>query len=398
MSRKISVGIDIGTYQIKVVVAEDIKHEDGTYAPHVIGTGYAESKGLRHGYIINTGDVTRCIRLAVAQAEKASKVKIKKAYISIGGIGLSSITGKGTVMISKADSEITDLDVKNVLAVAESEIPQSSLLNKKIIHSIPVSYKIDEQLLMGRPKGMHGNKLEAKVLFIVCLEQHLNDLIRATEDAGVEVIDVMASPLAASIVSLSKTQKIAGCILVNIGSETISLAVFENNIPISLEVLPIGSTDITNDIALGLRIPIDEAENIKRRTPNTGEKYPKKKLDDIIGSKLKDIFELTEAHLKKIGRNNLLPAGIILTGGGSGLENIEDAAKTSLKLPSKIATINFTSNIKNTELKDSFWSVAYGLSIWGLNNEDDASGLNITSGRSARLLGGFLEWCKQFLP
>lgn len=399
MARNISVGIDIGTYQIKVVVTENVLLEDATYSPRVLGTGFTESKGLRHGYIVNTPDVTRCIRLAVLEAEKKSKIKIKSAYISVGGIGLSSLSGKGTVMISKADSEITDLDVRNVLAVAESEIPQSSLMNKKIIHSIPLGYKLDDQVLMGRPKGMHGNKLEARVLFIVCLEQHLNDLIRATEDAGIQVTDVMASPLAASLVSLSKTQKVAGCILVNIGSETISLAVFENNIPISLEVLPIGSTDITNDIALGLRVPIDEAENIKTGVSKNAEKSAKKKLDDIVASRLNDIFNLIEAHLKKIGRNNLLPAGIILTGGGSGIESIADVARTSLKLPSKIASVNFVLNTKNTELQDSFWAVAYGLSIWGLNNEDgDDSVLNMSSDRTTKLFKGLGDWFKQFLP
>ena len=399
MSKKTSVGIDIGTYQIKVVVAEDIIAEDGTSTPHIIGTGFAESKGLRHGYIINTNDVTRCVRLAVNQAEKSSKIKIKKAYISVGGIGLSSILGKGSVVISKADSEITDLDVKNVLSVAESEIPQTALMNKKIVHSIPLSYKIDEQMVIGRPAGMHGNRLEAKVLFVTSLEQHLNDVIRAVEEAGVDVLDVMASPLAASIVSITKTQKIAGCVLVNIGSETVSLVVFENNIPISLEVFPMGGNDITNDIALGLRIPIDQAENLKTRSLGEEIKYPKKKLDDIIMSRLSDIFDLIEAHLKKIGRSSLLPAGIILTGGSSGIETIEDVARASLKLPSKIASINFVTNIKNLQLQDSSWSVAYGLAVWGLNNgEDITTGISSSRGMFSGMFGSIGRWTKQFLP
>ncbi|MFA6340848.1 MAG: cell division protein FtsA [Candidatus Paceibacterota bacterium] len=397
MAGKISVGIDIGTYQVKVAVAEEFQTEDGTSSSRVIGTGFAESKGLRHGYIINTMDATRCIKIAVSQAEKAAKMRIKKAYISIGGIGLSSVIGKGSVIISKADSEITDLDVKNVLSVAESEVSPSALTNKKIIHSIPQIYKIDDQLLIGRPTGMHGVKLETKVLFVLCLEQHLNDVIRSVEDAGIEVIDVMASPLAASIVSLNKTQKIAGCILVNIGSETVSLVVFENNIPISLEVFPIGSTDITNDIALGFRIPIDEAEHIKTQATETP--YSKKKLDEIITNKLSDIFDLVEAHLKKIGRNSLLPAGIILTGGGSGIETIEDVAKAALKLPSKIASINFISNMKNGQIKDASWSVAYGLATWGLNTYDDSStGLSLSGGRTGKVFKGLGDWFKQFLP
>ncbi|MDD4803703.1 MAG: cell division protein FtsA [Candidatus Pacebacteria bacterium] len=399
MLRKISVGIDIGTYQVKVVITENIKQEDNSFSPNIIGTGFAESKGLRHGYIINMNDVTKCINIAVKQAEKEAKIKIKKAYISIGGISLSSVICKGSVMISKADSEITDLDVKNVLAIAESELPQNVLLNKKIIYSIPIAYKIDGQLLMGRPSGMHGTKLEARVLFVVCLEQHLNDLIKAVEEANVEVIDIVASPIAASIVNLTKTQKIAGCVLANIGSETVSLVVFENNIPISLEVFPIGSNDITNDIALGFRIPIDEAENIKIGTVSEIQ-YPKKKLDEIILARLSDIFDLIESHLRKIGRSGLLPAGIILTGGGSGIETIEDIARASLKLPSKIASINLISNIKNSQLKDSTWSVAYGLSMIGLNNKENLmSNPSFGLGMSLKnFYKGVSGWCQQFLP
>ena len=400
MSQKISVGIDIGTYQIKVVVSESILSEDGVYVPKIIATGESESKGLRHGYIINISDVTRCIRLAINQAEKVAKMKIKRGYISIGGIGLSSLVGKGSVMITKADLEITDLDVKNVLTEAENSLPASSLMNKQIIQTIPQAFKIDGQMLIGRPVGMHGSKLEAKVLFVVCLKQHLNDIIEAVEDAGIEVLDVIASPIAASMVSLTKSQKIAGCILVNIGSETVSLSVFENNIPISLEVFPIGSTDITNDIALGFKIPIYEAENIK--LGHAGEmQYPKKKLDEIIIARLSDIFNLIEAHLKKIGRSGLLPAGIILTGGGSGIDTIEDIARVSLKLPSKVSSINFISNIKDSELQDSYWSVAYGLSVWGLNlngSDDFITVFNTAKESTERVFDKISDWFKQFLP
>ncbi len=397
MSRKISVGIDIGTYQVKVVVTENVRQEDDTYTSNVIGTGFSESKGLRHGYIINTEDVTKCIKSAVKQAEKDSGIKIRKAFISIGGISLSSVVGKGSVMISKADSEITNLDIKNVLAIAESELPQNILVNKKIIYSTPIAYKIDGQLLMGRPLGMHGTKLETRVLFVVCLEQHLNDLIKAVEDADIEVIDVVASPIAASFVNLTKTQKIAGCVLANIGSETVSLVVFENNIPISLEVLPIGSNDITNDIALGFRIPIEEAENIKNGIV-TDIQYPKKKLDEIILARLSDIFDLIESHLKKIGRSGLLPAGIILTGGGSGIETIEDIARASLKLPSKIASINLITNLKNSELKDSTWSVAYGLSVYGLNNKNIYNQTPTSNFSLGGIFDGMIKWFQQFLP
>lgn len=391
MSKNISVGIDVGTYQVKTLVAESSGEEN---SPKVIGLGISESKGLRHGYIINTADVVKNIKTSVAQAERTSKYRIKSAYLSVGGIGLSSIVSKGSIMISRADLEITEIDLKNALIFAEENIPNSAILNKKIIHTIPISYKIDGQVISGRPIGMKGAKLEIRVIFVMCIEQHLNDLIKSVNEAGIEVLNVMASPLAGGLVTLSKTQKMAGCVLANIGSETVSLVVYENNIPISLEVYPIGSTDITNDIALGFKIPIDEAESLKLGTIDDLQ-YPKKKLDEIIFARLSDIFDLIEAHLKKIGRNGLLPAGIILTGGGSGIETIEDLAKASLRLPSRIAQTGIMPGLKNDQIKDSTWSVAYGLSVWGLQESDDMpEGIKISS----TLIDSIKRWFKQFLP
>lgn len=391
MSKKISVGIDIGTYQVKVLVAESSSEDN---LPRVIGLGMSESKGLRHGYIINTNDVVKNLKSAVSQAERTSKCRIRSAYLSVGGIGLSSIATKGSIMISRADLEITEIDLKNALIFAEENIPSNVILNKKIIHTIPIGYKIDGQVINGRPVGMKGAKLEVRVLFAMCIEQHLNDLIKSVNEAGIEVLNVMASPLAGSLVTLTKTQKIAGCILANIGSETVSLVVYENSIPISLEVYPIGGTDITNDIALGFKIPIDEAESLKLGTIDDLQ-YPKKKLDEIIFARLSDIFDLIEAHLKKIGRNGLLPAGIILTGGGSGIETIEDLAKASLKLPSRIAQSGVMPGLKSDQIKDSTWSVAYGLSVWGLQDSDEMpEGIRL----SQNILDPIKNWIKRFLP
>lgn len=396
MSRNIAVGIDIGTYQIKVVVASsDGRNDSGL--PSIIGAGFAESKGMRHGYIINHADVLKSLKRAIAQAEKTSEIKIKRAYLSLGGIGLNGIVSHGAIAISKADSEITDLDAKNVLTVAESEIPKSFSANKKVIQSIPISYKIDGKKILGRPIGMKGGKFEVKALFIMCLEQHVNDLVESVEKAGIEVLNVMASPIAASLVNLTKTQKIAGCVLANIGSETVSIVVIENNIPISLEIFPIGGIDITNDIALGLKIPLEEAEHLKLKSVSSvsESQYPRRKLDEIIAARLSDIFELIETHLKKIGRSGLLPAGIILTGGGSGIEIIEDLAKSSLKLPSKVASVSYERNGKKEQLKDASWSVAYGLCVWGLSSENDTSlGWRLAHTTKNKLI----NWIKKFLP
>ena len=391
--RNITVGIDIGTYQVKVVVAELVK-ENEKKIPRIIGTGFAESKGLRHGYIINVKDVTQSIETAVGLAEKAAGVKIRKAYLAIGGIGLQSVTGIGSIMISRADLEITDLDIAKVAEACEDGLPAPIIQNRKILHGIPLSYKIDgKNVLAKTPLGMKGARLEVRMLFVTCLEPHLADLLQATEEAGVEVIDVMASPIAASFVTLTKSQKVAGCLLVNIGAETISIVVFENNIPISLEVFQIGGTDITNDIALGLKIPLEEAESIKIGALGAGS-FPKKKLEEIIAARLSDMFELIENHLKKIGRNGLLPAGIFISGGGAGIGTIEDFAKVALKLPSRMASLNLA-DTKN-RIKDSTWAVAYGLCVLGFSKEDKKElGVKITlSETKEKILG----WIKQFLP
>lgn len=394
MSRPILTGIDIGTYHIKVVIAHgDEKNERGF--PRIIGVGSAESRGLRHGYIVNIRDVVESIQQALAQAEERAGVKVKKAFVSVGGIGLGSITSTSSVIITRADLEITGLDIKKVQEQCEKDIPPTASLNKKIIHSIPLQYKIDGKMALGKPEGMRGSKLEVKTLYITCLEHHLNDIIQAVEEAGITVQDVMASPIAASLVTLTKSQKVAGCILTNIGAETVSIAVFENNVPVSLEIFPIGSTDITNDIALGLKVPLEEAEQIKIGAI-TGSSYPRKKLEEIVSARLSDIFELIEAHLKKIGRNGLLPAGIVITGGGSGLTSIEELAKAYLRLPSRIGSLNIGTGEKQS-FKDSTWAVAYGLCIFGSHADEDIP-LDSSNRVFQSIKKVVVAWFKQFLP
>ncbi len=387
MAQNYVTGIDVGTFQVKVVIATEVKESKGV--PQIIGTGYAESRGLRNGYIINENDVVRSVRNAVAQAEKASGVKVKHAYISMGGIGLDEIHARGEAITSRADSVITQVDIDKAVQTSEETI-QDKIPNRKIIHAIPLNFTVDGEKVHGRPHELKGTKLEVDVLFITAFEQHLNDLVSAIESIGIKVDDVMASPLAGSLVMLTKAQKRAGCVLANIGAETVSIVVFENNTPVSLKVFPIGSNDITNDIALGLKIPLDEAEKIKRGGMSSTP-YSKKKLDEIISARLTDIFELVDSHLRKIKRDGLLPAGIILTGGGSGITSVQDLARVSLRLPSKIATLDPGQNGK---VRDASWAVGYGLCIWGMTGTEEESGINLAKSTGNTIL----NWFKQFLP
>lgn len=417
--RTYSVGIDIGTDQVKVIVAELPDHEkisknpNGNQAgavegqrpeprrsnsPRILGAGISETRGMRHGYITSTSEVGRSIKVAVDQASKNSGIQIKKAFVSVGGIGLGAIIASGLVNTTKADSEITDLDVRRAIEESEKELPHAYIQNRKIIQTVPLEYRIDGKKVLGRPQGLRGLRLEVRVLYITCLAHHLSDILTSLEVADIEAIDIIASPIASSVVSLNKTQKIAGCILANIGAQSTSIIVFEENMPKSLEVFPFGSNDVTNDIALGLKVSLEEAERIKLGD-DRGIAYSRKKLDEIIIARLSDIFDLIDDHLRRMDRSRMLPAGIVLTGGGSGLGDIEELARLALQLPSSRARLPLEGNLKGIN-NDYEWSVAYGLAIIGLTNDDYSTlgGFAIDSGAIKKFFKKFWNWLKKFLP
>lgn len=386
-------GIDIGTYHVKVVIAE--RPDSAREAPRVLGTGYAESRGLKQGYIISTADISRSIAAAVAQASKAARVKVKRAYLSVGGVGLDEAFSRGEAVVERGDSEITERDIPRAIRASEQALSPASLMNRKIIHTIPLRYLVDGSRVLGRsPAGMKGMKLSVETLFITCLERHVNDLVEAVEAAGVEVEDVVASPIAASFVALNKMQKRVGCVLANVGSETLSIVVFEDTMPISVKVFPVGAADITNDIALGLRISPEEAEQLKQGAV-LGAPYSKRKVEDIVSRRVSDMFKLIEAHLKKIGKNDLLPAGVILTGGGSSVATMADLAKAVLRLPSRTAVLAEGPAAK-MQLRDGSWAVAYGLTIWGFTQGGELE--HHASGGFFEVFAHLWRWFKKFLP
>jgi cell division protein FtsA len=211
MQRAVTTGIDIGTHHVKVVISERQGPKDH---PRILGTGFAESRGMRHGYIISPGDVTRSVAAAVAQAERAARTKVKAAYVGIGGVSLDEIFARGEAMVTRGDSEVSERDVAQAIAGSEASIAPSQILNRKIIHTIPLRFSIDGTPVLGsRPQGLKGMKVGVETLFITCLSQHFKDLVEAVEDAGIEVEDVVAAPLAASFVTITKPQKMAGCVL-----------------------------------------------------------------------------------------------------------------------------------------------------------------------------------------
>lgn len=387
MARRIATGIDIGTYQVKLVVVEEVVDaRSKTRATRILGTGLAESKGLRQGYIVNTDEVATSIREAKRQAESVARIPIKSGFLAVGGISLDETRASGEAIISRADQEITSLDLEKAGKSAR-EAAAPGFLNRQVLHSIPLEYRIDGTKALGDPVGMKGIRLEADYLFITCLAQHAEMLARAAEEADIEIIDQMASPLAGSYVLLTGEQKMKGCVLANIGAETVSIVVYDEGIPVSVKVFPVGSSHITDDIALGLRITLEEAERVKLGKLS-GAMYPRKKIDDAIAGRLSALFSLVDKHLKSLNRRGPLPAGIIISGGGAGIGNISDIAKGSLKLPARLAEFRIGPDQK---MRDATWAVAYGLAIWGLTGDT-------TAPKSPGLMASIGKFFGQFLP
>jgi cell division protein FtsA len=364
MIRNISVGIDVGSHMTRVIVGEFLKGEKN---PKVIGVGESETLGVRRGYVVDGSKTVISIKNAVAMAEKSSGIKIRRAFVSVGGISLRGESSNGSTIISKADGEVTTLDINKALQDCEDNL---NLTNKKIIQVFHVGSRLDGKEVLGRLEGMHGTKLEVKGFFITYSIQHLEDLVEAIAQAGVETIDVIASPVALSQIALSEKQKIAGVGLVNIGHQTTSLSIFENGMPVSIQTFSIGGMDITNDIALGFKIPLETAELLKQG--GADENFSRKKLDEIIEARLGDIFELIENHLKKIKRNELLPAGIIFTGGGI-MPGLEELSRDALRLPANIGSTEIFGNSK-TKLRDSAWFTCLGLVIAGRDSDGYSEG------------------------
>lgn len=388
--REIYTGIDVGTYHAKVVIAASPEAPDVPMT--ILGTGSANSKGMRHGFIVDRTEVSRAIREAIRHAASGSKVTVKRARVSMGGVSLEELRASGEISLASGGGIATERDVERALRDSEKKT-LSKLVNRTILHTIPLSYRIDGTTVHGRPHGLQGTRLAVDTLIISILTQHHDDTIEAVESAGIEVEGVMAAPLAASFVSLTKAQKTAGVCLANIGAETLSIIVYDNDTPISLKVFPIGSSDITNAIALSFQIPLSEAEQMKRGAV-TGSDIAPRKMSQVVGGRLKEMFSLTNAHLKSIGRHRLLPAGIVITGGGASLQNAADLARSTLRIPSQVST---PSSIQRIGALDATWAVAYGLCRWGYA-EDNAGATYSAADILRRTLDSVKNSVRALLP
>lgn len=368
-TKRVYTGIDIGTASVKVMIAAP---SETPGAPmQVLGRGIAVTRGLRHGYIVETAEAVRSVRKALADAKAAAHAQVTSARIAIGGVGLEEIRSSADITLTASGGVVTARDVERALRESEKRA-SGKLINRSIVHTIPLEFRIDGTKVHGKPTGMQGAKLAVDVLIISILAQHYDDLLEVIEAAGIEVDGVIASPLAADLAVLEKQQRTAGVCLADIGAETVSLIVYDNDLPVSVKVLPNGSADITNAIALSFQIPMNEAESLKRGGV-IGSDVPARKLETLVTGQLKDLFTAVNTHLKSIGRARLLPAGIVLIGGGAAAPGAADIARGILKLPAALGVLGGGARSASS---DASWAVAYGLCRWAY--KEDAVGRTTT--------------------
>lgn len=354
---RIITGLDIGTNSIKALVVEKRGNEW-----NVLSYSAMPSFGLRRGSVVNAEEATKNIQVLISGVEKECGRRINSAYVNIGGNHLYVTPSDGLISVSRADHIISQEDIERVLQATRAvNIP----MNEEILDVFPKEFIIDDQKGVRHPLGLSGVRLQAKVLLLCYFQQNFINLTQAVLGTKVQIDDIIPSPLAAAEAVLTREQKEVGVALIDIGAATTSLAVFEEGDLIHLAIFPIGSANITNDLAIGLKTEVAIAEEIKKQhgtciMPQRNEKdlpanrqekkkteslgqshavsFTKKDLVEIIEPRVSEILDLMQKELKKIGRQELLPGGIVLTGGGAKLSKIRELAKERLRLPCKIGT------------------------------------------------------------
>jgi len=342
------IGLDVGSASARFVALQ--RSDAGVLS--VAGVAEQPLEGMRRGAVVSPEMVSRGILKAAHELKKQYGIEANHAVVSLGEPRMVGIMSKGAVSISRADGEVTREDTSRVLENAEGALPR--LGNREVMHEFPLSYNVDHDTRLREVIGLSGAKLEVEALFIAAFSAHMKNLFRALEFAGIAVDEMVASPYASSFHALSRKQKEVGSVLINIGAQTSGVIVFEEGMPISLEMIPVGSGHITYDIGLGFQIDQVSAERVKRNLAtllelgkkevrladfpkNFEENFSQRKLKDIVSARLGDIFELVAKHLKRIDRAELLPGGVILAGGGSKLFDIQQIARDELRLPVEMA-------------------------------------------------------------
>jgi len=345
-SAKHIVGLDIGTTKVCVIVAEPNEHG----SLDIVGFGTCPSKGLRKGVVINLDATIDSIKSAVEEAELMAGVGVEKAFVGIAGGHVRGFNSRGVVAISGKDHEVTRADIARVLNAARAvSIPP----DREIFHVLPQEFIVDDQEGIGDPVGMTGTRLEANVYIVTGSVSAVQNIVNCVNRAGIEVEDTVLEQLAASEATLTADEKEMGVALIDIGGGTTDLALLERGAIRHICVLPTGGDHFTNDIAVGLRTPVPEAERIKKKygcalsslvgeedtieVPSVGGRksrvLSRQILCEIIQPRAEEIFSLINEEIVRTGFDKSINAGAVLTGGGSIMDGIPEIAEDVLDMP-----------------------------------------------------------------
>lgn len=405
------IGIDIGSNTVRVIVAQK---ESGGEDIKILGIGAVAMRGMQKGVITDVEEAVRALGEARDMAERVSGIMVEKAYVSINGSHLTSHNLRGIIAVSRADGEITPDDVDRVINAAQAiSLPQ----NREILHVLPQNYIVDGQEHISDPVGMTGVRLEVEAHVIEGSVPFIKNLTKVINQAGVHIEDFVFAPLAAALSVLDKRQKELGVVLVDLGAGTTSMVVYEEHVLLHTSVLPVGTSHITNDIAIGLRTSIDIAEALKvshgtaipetvpqnetisvEGEDNVQESISRREVANIISARLDELLLFVDRELKSIGRSGILPAGVILTGGGAHMEGIVELAKKKLRLPVRIGRPAVLAGVSDGTDEPQY-AVGIGLIHFAIEQESrPSSHTSLRLPNIGATVSKVREWAKTFLP
>jgi cell division protein FtsA len=408
----IITGLDIGTNTIKTLV---VQKRHGESDLEILSECREKSSGIRRGVVVNVEEASDVISACLKKAEEKSGRRINDAYVNVGGSHIFCAASRGLVSVSRADQKISSEDIERVIQAAQTfSLPS----NKEILEVFPKEFIVDGERGVKEILGMRGVRIEAEVLAVGGFSPYLKNLTQAVLNSDLQINDLALTPLAGSRAVLAPREKELGVAILDIGAGNSSLAIFEEGNLIHIAIFPIGGSNITNDIAIGLRTDIDTAERIKldfglcvsKKTKGKEKMreikggsdsesvvFPQKSLAGIIEARVSEIFEQVEKELKKISRQGLLPAGIVLVGGGAKLPKIIELAKKELKLPCRIGRPN--KGIFPPQ-EDPVLATVCGLVLMGADLEGGhgAPGFNFHRGFEANFGAKLKKIFKNFLP
>lgn len=416
---KIISGIELGSSKVTTLIAQVV--EDATLmekSVNVVGVATSPSKGIKKGQIVNIEEAVEATISSVEAAERMAGYNLNSAFISLGGAHIHSQNSHGVVAISDPNGEIAESDVERVIDAASAiSIPQS----REVIHVIPREYIVDGESGVKDPIGMSGVRLEVDTHMITASDAAMKNLRKAVKEVGIDVNGFVFSGLASSEAVLTATEKELGCILVDIGGGTTSLSVFIDGAPVYSSVIPIGAKNVTNDLAIGLRVSLEAAEKIKlllsdekKIKKEDGDeldlaelgltdikKISKKTLvEGIIKPRLNEIFSMVKLELDREGLGNRIPSGVVVTGGGALTVGVLESAKRITLLSARIGKPLGLTGLIDDIIDPSFATVT-GLALYGARNE--AQEPLTTFAKRIKLptkgmLGKFFSMIKDLLP